>query len=411
MTPDIEILNLLLDRYERSGHCLPDKSSNRRVAVAMSRGEYPPYRENDPSNIEMNHMVESLSKEDMVSYTWRKGYEGWLLDKVYLNLEKVAIAYAKTGRVPLNETASGLHRLIQQYALKIKTPWKLQFMEDELSKLEKTLRPSRHLDPENAESILKVLEYTECGANLMRVISANCFHDSKYLERNLISNLTSIAKAYEPELVAFRDAGDELLTRSVILGQMGILTYPEIFEFCGAALLILSNSTLDISPFCKGFCLQSENLNYISELSLDRIRNVLFIENRANYRDYLMRGISDDCLIVWHGGFYSPAKKRLFQLISEYLPASAEVRFWGDIDLGGFLMFTRLKKEIFHDLIPYRMELEDYSKYKVYGLKRKSPYLASLQQHMEQKRFDAVFLPVAKEILSSGVTVEQEVIL
>ena len=411
MTPDIEILNLLLDRYERSGHCLPDKSSNRRVALAMSRGEYPPYRENDPSNIEVNHIIERLSKDGLVSYTWRKGYEGWLLDKVYLNLEKLPSAYAKAGRVPLSDTASVLCRLIRQYIPQIKTPWKLQFLEDELSKLEKSLRPSRHLDPENTEAVLKILEYTERGSNLMRVISANCFHDSKYLERNLLSNLTSIAKAYEPELIAFRDAGDELLTQSVILEQIGILTYPEIFEFCGAAHLVLSNSVLDISPLRKGFCLQSENLNYISELSLDRIKNVLLIENRTNYRDFLMRGFPDDCFIVWHGGFYSPTKKRLFQLMAEFLPASAEVRFWGDIDLGGFLMFTRLKEGIFHNLIPYRMGLEDYNKYKVYGLERKSAYLTSLQQHMEQKRFDAVFLPVAKEILSNGVTIEQEIIL
>lgn len=411
MTADIEIINLLLDRYERSGHCLPGKSSNRRVALAMSRGEYPPYRENDPSNIEVNHIIESLSKEGLVSYTWRKGYEGWLLDKVYLNLEELPSAYVKAGRVPLSETASGLRQLIQQYASQIKTPWKLQFLEDELSKLEKNLRPSRHLDSNNTEAVLKILEYTEYGPNLMRVISANCFHDSKYLERNLLSNLTSIAKAYEPELIAFRDAGEELLTQSVILEQIGILTYPEIFEFCGAARLALSNSVLDISPFHKGFCLQSENMNYISGLSFHRIKKVLFIENRTNYRDFLRQGFPNDWLIVWHGGFYSPTKKRLFQLFSDHLPASVEVRFWGDIDLGGFLMFTRLKQEIFHDLIPYRMGLEDYNQYKLYGLERKSSYLTLLQQHMKQKRFDAVFMPVAEEILRSKVTIEQEIMV
>lgn len=411
MTPDIEILNLLLDRYERSGHCLPNKNSNRRVALSLSRGEYPLYRENDPANIEINHMIEGLSEEGLVSYIWRKGYEGWLMDKVCLNMEELSSAYKKVGRVPLSETASELDHMIRQYLPKIKTPWKLRFLEDELSYLGKNLKLSKHLAPEKAEAVLRVLAFTECGPTLMRVISVNCFHDSKFLERDLRSNLISIAKAYEPELIAFRDAGDELLTQSTVLEQIGILTYPEIFEFCGPACLMINGSTLDISPFRKGFCLQSENLSHISSLSLNRVRNVLFIENRTNYRDFLMRAFPDDWLIVWHGGFYSPTKKKLFQLISRHLHASTEVYFWGDIDLGGFLMFTRLKNEIFPNLIPYRMGLEEFNKHKAYGLKQGRAYLNSLQQQMEQRRFDAVFQPVTMEILSSGVTIEQEAIL
>jgi len=50
----------------------------------MARGEYSGYRENDPCVIEVNHVVEALAAEGLVSFFWRKGYEGWLLDKVCL---------------------------------------------------------------------------------------------------------------------------------------------------------------------------------------------------------------------------------------------------------------------------------------------------------------------------------------
>ena len=69
MAPDLDILNLLLDRYERSGHCLPGKQSNRRVALSLTRGEYPPYRENDPYTQEINRAIERLAAEQLVAFS------------------------------------------------------------------------------------------------------------------------------------------------------------------------------------------------------------------------------------------------------------------------------------------------------------------------------------------------------
>ena len=83
----------------------------------------------------------------------------------------------------------------------------------------------------------------------MRVISVNCFHDSKYLERNLLSSLSSIVRAYDPELTNYRTADEELLPQSAVLAQLGILTYPEIFEFCGGVQLIFAQSEQDTQPF------------------------------------------------------------------------------------------------------------------------------------------------------------------
>jgi len=413
MTRDAEILNLLLDRYERSGHCLPGKSSNRRIALAMARGEYAPYRENDPCAVEVNTVIQAMAKEGLVSFDWRKGYEGWLLDKVYLELSSLPRAYAKAGRMPLTDTATALLGLLQQAKVSIKTPWKLRFLEEESSKLQKSLRPSRLLpeDVTQAEAILNVLQYTERGPELMRVISSNCFHDSKYLERYLLSSLASIARAYEPELAAYRSIEEELLTQSVVLVQLGVLTYPEIFEFCGKIQLIFSGSVFETCMFQKGFCLQSNNLDLLNGIVLRNINTVLFVENRTNYRHLILRGIPDDMLLVYHGGFYSPTKRRLFQMLAKDIPSTAEVLFWGDIDLGGFLMFTRLKKDIFPNLVPYRMGPTDYEMYKSFGTKRKSAYFTSLQQRMEEGIFDSIFFSVALAILENGITVEQEIML
>lgn len=415
MAPDLDILNLLLDRYERSGHCLPGKQSNRRVALSLTRGEYPPYRENDPYTQEINRAIERLAAEQLVNFSWRKGYEGWLMDKVYLELDDLskAKAYARTGRMPVTDTAERLCQLLRQAKDQIRTSWKLHFLDEELSRTGKNLRPSRLLsgNAEQITAILRVLQYTEKGPELMRVISTNCFHDSKYLERNLLSSLSSIVKAYDPELINYRTADNELLPQSAVLAQLGILTYPEIFEFCGGVRLIFAQSELDTLPFQKGFCLQSDNLDSLARIILDSIDSLLFVENRTNYRHILLQGIQSHQLVILHGGFYSPAKRRFFQMLFSDLPASAEVSFWGDMDLGGFLMFTRLKQSVFPGLVPYKMELKDYRMYQHWGLKRGSAYLASMQKQMENGAFDPVFLPIARAILEDGVTIEQEIML
>lgn len=413
MTQDLDILNLLLDRYERSGHCLPGKQSNRRIALSLMRGEYPPYRENDPRTQEINAAIERLAADGLVTFTWRKGYEGWLFDKVYLELEALPQVYAKTGRTPVADTANQLSQLVQQTKTQIRMPWKLRFLDEELFRIEKNLRPSRLLsgDLERVKGILTVLQYTERGPELMRVISVNCFHDSKYLERNLLSSLSSIVKVYDPELANYQAADEELLSQNAVLAQLGILTYPEIFELCGSVRLIFAQLELDISPFRKGFCLQSENLDSVVRIGLDDIRSILFVENRTNYRHILLRGIPAHQLVVLHGGFYSPTRRRLFQLLSDALPASIETSFWGDIDLGGFLMFTRLKQSVFPGLIPYRMGLEDYRMYRPSGIKRSATYLASIQKQMENGAFDPAFIPVACAILEDEVTIEQEIML
>lgn len=413
MGHDAAILNLLLDRYERSGHCLPGKQSNKRIALTMRPKEYAAYKDNDPDVQEINSAVLAMENEGLVSFAWRKGYENWLLDKVYLELDRLSDAYARVNRIPLAVTARTLRQLIQSAQEQITTPWKCQFLSDEDARLCAKLHPSQLLpqDTSLAEAILKVLAYTEQGPELMRVISTNCFRDSKYLEKSLLSKLVSIAKAYEPELMRYHAMEEDVLSQNEVLKQIGILTYPEIYEMHGSVSLVLEGSVIDIDVFSGGFCLQSENVGSISKLQLDGIKTVLFVENRTNYRRLVLNGGLEDTLIVFHGGFYSQAKRNYFRLISDAISPSTEVRFWGDIDLGGFLMFTRLKRDLFPELVPYRMDRGEYEVCKAFGIERSSTYLDLLRQRMEDESFDPIFNSVAEAIIINERTIEQEIML
>lgn len=408
-----EILNILLDRYQRSGHCIPGQTSTRRVALSFKRGEYQSYRTNDPCVSEINDVVDRLSQEKLISYSWQKGYEQWLIDKVWLNLDMLENAYKMTGRTPPGESSAMLCELLEQSKKRLATPWKLKFIDNELTHIRKKLKQTRLLsgDKEHVKALLTVLEYTEQGPELMRVISVNCFNDSKYLENFLVSQLVSIAKAYEPELVANKEAGDKRLTRNVVLEQIGILTYPEIIEFSGNIELCFSEGNCIINTFKKGFCLQSENISNIQSVKMSEIKRILFIENRTNYLSIIRQSIDRDMLIVWHGGFYSPTKRKFFKMLNCGMSDSTGVLFWGDIDLGGFLMYMRLKNDIFPNLTPWKMSLNEYNLYKEHGVKCSPEYLEILSKRMSGNLICDEFVDVAKAIVEYGVTVEQEAML
>ena len=134
MTHEVRILNLLLDRYERSGHCLPGKESNRRIMLNFAGGEYKEYRENDPCIADINNDIESLAAERLITTYWRKGYESWLYGRISLNLDELDRAYAKAERKPITAMVDNLRNAIHQAMAKIQTRWKLKFLEDEAAR-------------------------------------------------------------------------------------------------------------------------------------------------------------------------------------------------------------------------------------------------------------------------------------
>jgi hypothetical protein len=113
---------------------------------------------------------------------------------------------------------------------------------------------------------------------LERVFSIQCFGDSKKFERTVKSRLLSVLRKY---LDSDEDAKDEDLLR-----QVGIVKYPEQFEFCGNATLSFECGAVDFSCLCYGGSVCLPDLirgGFVIASGVDR---VLSIENRANYIDY-----------------------------------------------------------------------------------------------------------------------------
>ena len=147
----------------------------------------------------------------------------------------------------------------------------------------------------------------------MRAFSIRLFADSKFFEKNIKKYIVDIASKNEPEL----EAMDELSERE-ILAQIGIIMMPEIFEFCGDMTIGFADGEVDYSPIRSGSCITSDSVKDIRYITLDsRISRILFIENKTNYSEYCLNSKLSDELVIFHGGFYSPAHGVFFRFIAD----------------------------------------------------------------------------------------------
>jgi hypothetical protein len=202
-----------------------------------------------------------------------------------------------------------------------------------------------------------------------------------------------------------------------VLAQIGIVKAPETIDFAGPLTAKLSGKTVDFSLFHHGIAINSYTVSELGTIDLNAVQKVLFIENKANYIDYLTKKRQENELVIFHGGFYSPAKGLFFQKIYEaaqinQAPPKERVQFfhWGDIDLGGFRMFHRLKSNIIPELKPLLMNKEALLAKKDYWLSLDKKYRGELEKLFAQDDY-ALFYEVIEEMLKNNCRVEQEAFL
>lgn len=402
------ILNMLLDKYERSSYVL-GKSSGRAVAIAPR--ELESYNCHDYESVHtIRNAVSELEREGIVYSEPVKG-NPHLIQRICLVLDNTDKAYGFASRTPIFERKYQFIQLIESTISDIKTEWILNFLREEYEYIRSKAKPNKYFfeDIDMTKALCKVLIFIDNSeAMMMRNVSVQCFNDSKYIERNLAEKLISIARHYEPELVIYKETEHEKLTNNQILEQIGILTHSEIFEFCGKAGFIVRGENVNISCFDKGFCLQSEMVDSIDEINLREIEAVLFVENRTTYRQIIMQGVPDKLLVIYHGGFYSPVKgsfiRKLYNQVS-----NVRYYFWGDIDLGGFMMYDRLRKNIIPELRPYRMDLQTFISGVAYGMDRSNSYCDTLLKYLASNE-GSPFADIIRYIIRDKKTVEQEIL-
>ena len=410
MTEQGVILNRLLDKYENSKHLSEPGTSTRRVMLRIEKKELPEYLYEDAAiRDSYNEAALELEKQHLVQLKWVKGCP--VLSAVILCLDRIIPCYAAAERVHPRVRAKQVSDAVRIALAGVAVPWIMAWKEDVCKSADEQMKVPAFCKKDDASlrDLLGALRgYAALSGSItMRAFSSRCFSDTKYFERNVRDLFLTIARKYDTELALACDENE--LGEREQLAFLGIYARPELYELAGNCTIQTSQGSICIGAAPYGLALPSTLVDFIMEIDLTAIRSITFIENKTNYDAYVMSEKQPEELVVYHGGFLSPKKKRLIASIAHAASETTKIRFWADIDTGGFRMFRHLQ-ELIPSLTPMRMSGEFVDSFHEYGLARSEEYLSSLRIDMENGKYP-LFQDAIEQILDYGVTIEQETFL
>ncbi len=412
MTSQNNIITLLLDKFEGSKHLFEPGISNRRVMLKSGQKEWPDY-DYEIADIrdEFNAAAQSLEKAGMVQIEWIPHRP--VMQAVVLNLSVIDECYRMVGRVHPKERAQRIEAMITARLSLVETTWIRQWRDTVCLEARTRYKvPSYCMEDTMflSELLTAFFEYDALhgGPVTMRAFSSRCYHDTKHFEKTIRDTFLRIALQYHAELSELCQ-NEEFGAREQ-LAFLGIYARPELYELTGNCVVETPNGRIAIGAAgSSGIALPGTIVDDIQAIHMENICRITFIENKTNYDEYICTERSDDELVLYHGGFSSPQKRKFFAALASDIPVNIPIYFWADIDLGGFEMFERLRK-IFPALQPMRMSVEDVEKYHDRGLARPDEYWKRMNTALEFKKYP-LFHEVLQRLIKYRVTIEQEVFL
>ena len=418
MNYEQELLHRLIDKYEKSKAFLTGVFT-RKIALTAAQEDWIQRRMENPEEKRLFFAVlKDLKESGLIDYSWERFEQGNLVDKIWLVPDEAAVraCYKRLGRRPAREEAESLAELIREYRRRLATENSLaRFLAD----YEEELRAKGQIrqyfthEPELNENILKCLIFMEQnqGEQLERLMSSSLYGDSKYFERHVKSKVLAILRAVKRREQE-EGISDSMPEDDELLLEKGVVRWPEILEFTGRLRVALDDgNVIDYGPQVRGAYINSETVKHAVSVEAEGIRRVLFIENKANYVWYISQKPAGDELVILHGGCYSPIKGRWFRLVYEGCRRqshAAEYLHWGDVDVGGFRMFRRLKEQIVPELAPYRMDRASLEQYRDQAMRITSEAYLKTLEDMENDPEYEVFREVIGMMRAERIRLEQE---
>jgi len=448
------ILEKLITRYENSAHYRETATVDRRVMLKLGPHSRD-LKEYDIEQPEQKHAIHEavlhLNESGLIRYEWERFNKGNVLSIVWLNLESIEKIYERLGRRPKRETVDTIrnviHKMLDEATVReedLKNPglptvtepinksWIISSLQEMKVRIDSTGRLTPLLPDDlslagDLLTVLRELMNLEFSEKYVRVFSLQCFQDSKYFEKNMLSRVLMLVRRFHPMMseAGEADATDEVSDDS-LLALIGLFRNPEIYEFCGPVELSFrlnpdkdvfvpesdttslhgQTGTLNYGVFRFGSALHSSSIADLKSIDASRIRRLLFIENRTSYHAYIRSERLPGELVVYHGGFQGLTRLRFFCALAAATAPDATIHHWGDIDLGGIQIFLKLRQSI-PTLQPWRMDRSTLLAMREKALLFSPAYRKALQKAMDNPAY-ADFHDLIHAMLETGLRLEQE---
>lgn len=395
-----DILEKLLDKYEKSKHATGEARVRRRVTLKTN--ELPGYLSHDLEYRKSLHRAAlDLEERGLIKIEWVPFEKGNLVKALHLVLDRAEEAFMEAGQKPRLDILSDLENRLA--GLKLSMPWARAFIEDCLSEIGGKFKYPSRLPREPKLALLldtlKGLQSKGQEEMLERVFSTRFLGSSKAFEQHVRRRLVGILRNY---LDGTGMEEEDLLT------EVGLVRASSEILVCGPLKMRLKDRTADLAPFCYGAGLGTETIEAMEILDCN-CRSVVSVENKAVFRE-LVRGRTDDkTLLICLGGFAGPVKRGFLTKLYGFLGKAVEYYHWGDIDYGGMQIFCHLRRACIPRLRPLLMDAETYQSFGHLGEKFAAVYRNRLEGLLNQEEFSC-FHDVVNIMLELGYTLEQEAV-
>ena len=378
-----EILNKLLDKYERS------KSFTETNAVRQNFSL-------DPSDLskkyaddadyetftEINRAILSLENLGLVNCQQEKG---GVVRRISLNCGALDQCYDYACRMSKKAINARLTELFTAY--RDKNEILSAYCGEQLQHIAENKSVKYSDDPETLENILKALSkiFDVSSETFQRDFSVRVFGDSKVFEK-IRERLISI-------LYEYGDFPD----KETILEDLNIVRNPGHVYFKGAGVLTIAGQRLDIRTLRGDIALSSSLLSSVDRMEVCG-NLVMTIENLTTFHAFSEPNV----FAIYLGGYHNADRRKFIKKIYEQ---NRDKKFlhYGDIDAGGFYILRHLRQKTGVAFEPFRMDANTLQAYSEYA----KPLTENDRKRLEKLR-DGEFGDTAAYMLEHNCKLEQE---
>lgn len=410
------VLNALLDSYEGSSLFLGTNKKTVRIYFHFNSRTVPDYFD-DTSALydEIHRQMGVLEEKGLIRIYWRGRKIGHIIEKIALQEEQLAAAYAFVGRRGLSRKHEALLARIAGYEKEMAGKgWETDGdgkaltgkgrEADEKVLVGETLRNFFGWIRDRVEKGKPIRAYVDlddlqefddmvrgvaavgkggCGRGegagqerFVRELSMELYADSKRLEQ-LRNHISSVIVDFCGDSGRFDDVED-------VFASFGVLKNPSVLMLKGRVQLNTAGGMIRLGQLRYGLGISSGDIDGIrfSEDGVS-IRAILTVENLTAFH----RAEAPGMLIIYLGGFHNEARRRLIQKAYQAFPG-ADLLHWGDIDAGGFKIYFDLRAKTGLPFVPLRMDAATLKTYEGFTKKLTSndrKELERLRQTLEDR--------------------------
>lgn len=388
-----DILNRLIDIYERRGAFDKDASSFRAIQIDVKK-VYPAYvdRYNHEAYKDINVAIEKLCEE---AFVFAEKNEVGQYAKVKLKVENVLEGYKILKRTSIPEQCEKVKKSLAEYQ-KCDCPIVQAVIKDWFQCLEnyKKLPYDLKYDGRRVSEILRILQAVSnlnCETYI-RNFSTALFRDSKKFQKEYRSAVENILFDYT----------DGVVEKDKILGFYNLYENPTYVMVKGNAVIKFEQSVIEVSEMPDGIALSNAALENVRNITV-KADKVITVENLTTYHD----SAEKDAVHIYLGGYHNFSKQQLLEKI--YVDNQSRSYFHkGDLDVYGFLILENLKEKTGIPFMPLMMDLTTIEKFYRAGL-YKELSAADVKLIEEKKNTKlAAYADVLQFMLDYKCKVEQE---